>query len=91
MKQTTTYTSKPQIFGWIYLEKKNKLLVGFWDGQAVGVVEITSKEDVDYILSLKNEGYTEEDVLNLQEIIDSAKVLFAKAVDCFFDLAEIDE
>jgi hypothetical protein len=74
-----------------YLEKKSKLLVGFWDGYAVGVVEVASKEAVDYILSLKSEGYIEEDVINLQDIIDSSKKLFVKAVDCFFDLAEIDE
>jgi hypothetical protein len=74
-----------------YLEKKNKLLVGFWNGHAVGVVEVESKEAVDYILSLKNEGYIAEDVLDLQDIIDSSKKLFVKAVDCFFDLAEIDE
>jgi hypothetical protein len=74
-----------------YLEKKGKLLVGFWDGYAVGVVEVASKEAVDYILSLKSEGYIEEDVINLQDIIDSSKKLFVKAVDCFFDLAEIDE
>jgi hypothetical protein len=73
------------------LQKKSKLLVGFWDGYAVGVVEVASKEAVDYILSLKSEGYIEEDVINLQDIIDSSKKLFVKAVDCFFDLAEIDE
>jgi len=76
----------------VLLEKsKSKLLVGFWNGHAVGVVEVASKEAVDHILSLKSEGYTAEDVLNLQDIINSSKKLFVKAVDCFFDLAEIDE
>jgi len=68
--------------------KKSKLLVGFWDGQTVGVAEVTSKEAIDYILSIKNEGYTAEDVLNLEDIIKSSRKLFAKDVDCFFELTE---